>query len=198
MPEEVEADNAPPTGRGGGVHHPVFRRRCRRRAASKRSSSNPSTGPTPTAYGSCPSGSTMPLRPRTPPARGPPGPRSPPRRPPPIALSAGSSRSSAPTGPSRPWPNSDQPTMSPTSSSWWAARAAPRGEVVAGVGRPGRRPRGVRSLHHVDPQPHELLSSYYRAADVCIVPSRSESFGLVALPRPPPAGHRSSPRPSAV
>jgi D-inositol-3-phosphate glycosyltransferase len=36
-------------------------------------------------------------------------------------------------------------------------------------------------VHFVDPQPHELLSSYYRAADVCIVPSRSESFGLVAL-----------------
>jgi D-inositol-3-phosphate glycosyltransferase len=33
----------------------------------------------------------------------------------------------------------------------------------------------------VEPQPHELLSSYYRAADVCLVPSRSESFGLVAL-----------------
>jgi D-inositol-3-phosphate glycosyltransferase len=32
-----------------------------------------------------------------------------------------------------------------------------------------------------DPQPHELLSTYYRAADVCLVPSRSESFGLVAL-----------------
>ena len=31
------------------------------------------------------------------------------------------------------------------------------------------------------PQPHHLLSTYYRAADVCIVPSRSESFGLVAL-----------------
>jgi D-inositol-3-phosphate glycosyltransferase len=31
------------------------------------------------------------------------------------------------------------------------------------------------------PQPHELLSSYYRAADVTVVPSRSESFGLVAL-----------------
>ena len=30
-------------------------------------------------------------------------------------------------------------------------------------------------------QPHHLLSSYYRAADVCVVPSRSESFGLVAL-----------------
>jgi D-inositol-3-phosphate glycosyltransferase len=42
--------------------------------------------------------------------------------------------------------------------------------------------RGVRDLvHFVDPQPHELLSSYYRAADVCLVPSRSESFGLVAL-----------------
>ena len=42
--------------------------------------------------------------------------------------------------------------------------------------------RGVSDrVHFVDPQPHELLSSYYRAADVCIVPSRSESFGLVAL-----------------
>jgi D-inositol-3-phosphate glycosyltransferase len=29
--------------------------------------------------------------------------------------------------------------------------------------------------------PHELLSSHYRAADVCVVPSWSESFGLVAL-----------------
>ncbi len=33
----------------------------------------------------------------------------------------------------------------------------------------------------VDPQPHEVISTYYRAADVCLVPSRSESFGLVAL-----------------
>ena len=42
--------------------------------------------------------------------------------------------------------------------------------------------RGVRDhVHFIAPQPHELLSSYYRAADVCIVPSRSESFGLVAL-----------------
>jgi D-inositol-3-phosphate glycosyltransferase len=42
--------------------------------------------------------------------------------------------------------------------------------------------RGVSDrVHFIDPQPHELLSSYYRAADVCIVPSRSESFGLVAL-----------------
>jgi D-inositol-3-phosphate glycosyltransferase len=33
----------------------------------------------------------------------------------------------------------------------------------------------------VPPRPHELLSTYYRAADVCLVPSRSESFGLGAL-----------------
>ena len=32
-----------------------------------------------------------------------------------------------------------------------------------------------------DPQPHHILSTYYRAADVVVVPSRTESFGLVAL-----------------
>lgn len=36
-------------------------------------------------------------------------------------------------------------------------------------------------LRLVPPQGHEMLSTYYRAADVVIVPSRSESFGLVAL-----------------
>ena len=41
---------------------------------------------------------------------------------------------------------------------------------------------GVRGqVRFVAPQPHHLLSTYYRAADVCVVPSRSESFGLVAL-----------------
>jgi D-inositol-3-phosphate glycosyltransferase len=33
----------------------------------------------------------------------------------------------------------------------------------------------------VAPQPHAALADWYRAADVCIVPSRTESFGLVAL-----------------
>jgi D-inositol-3-phosphate glycosyltransferase len=33
----------------------------------------------------------------------------------------------------------------------------------------------------VPPQPHHILSTYYRAASAVIVPSRSESFGLVAL-----------------
>jgi D-inositol-3-phosphate glycosyltransferase len=47
-------------------------------------------------------------------------------------------------------------------------------EIVAGEALADR-------VHLVAPQPHELLSTYYRAADVCVVPSRSESFGLVAL-----------------
>jgi D-inositol-3-phosphate glycosyltransferase len=37
------------------------------------------------------------------------------------------------------------------------------------------------SVVFVPPQPHHVLSSYYRAADIVVVPSRSESFGLVAL-----------------
>jgi D-inositol-3-phosphate glycosyltransferase len=36
-------------------------------------------------------------------------------------------------------------------------------------------------VRFLDPKPHHELSTYYRAADVCLVPSRSESFGLVAL-----------------
>ena len=41
---------------------------------------------------------------------------------------------------------------------------------------------GVRDrIKLVPPQPHHLLSTWYRAADVVVVPSRAESFGLVAL-----------------
>ena len=47
-------------------------------------------------------------------------------------------------------------------------------KLTAELGLAGR-------VRFVDPQPHHLLSTYYRAADVCLVPSRSESFGLVAL-----------------
>ena len=39
----------------------------------------------------------------------------------------------------------------------------------------------ARRVHFLPPQRHELLSTFYRAADVALVPSRSESFGLVAL-----------------
>lgn len=35
-------------------------------------------------------------------------------------------------------------------------------------------------VRFVPPQPHEELVHYYRAADVLVMPSRSESFGLVA------------------
>ena len=54
------------------------------------------------------------------------------------------------------------------------------GELAAvhrGVARNGLQGR----VHVVAAQPHELLSTSYRAADVVVVPSRSESFGLVAL-----------------
>jgi D-inositol-3-phosphate glycosyltransferase len=36
-------------------------------------------------------------------------------------------------------------------------------------------------VHFFDPVPHHLLSSFYRAADVLVMPSRSESFGLAAV-----------------
>ena len=39
----------------------------------------------------------------------------------------------------------------------------------------------VDAVSLIAPQPHQLLSSWYRAADVTVVPSRAESFGLVAL-----------------
>jgi D-inositol-3-phosphate glycosyltransferase len=48
------------------------------------------------------------------------------------------------------------------------------GELVGTLGLDDR-------VQFVPPRPHHILSSYYRAADVVIVPSRSESFGLVAL-----------------
>ena len=36
-------------------------------------------------------------------------------------------------------------------------------------------------MHFIEPKPHHILSTWYRAADIVLVPSRSESFGLVAL-----------------
>jgi D-inositol-3-phosphate glycosyltransferase len=45
------------------------------------------------------------------------------------------------------------------------------------VGALGLRDR----VRFVPPQSHADLARYYRAVDVCIVPSHSESFGLVAL-----------------
>ena len=61
---------------------------------------------------------------------------------------------------------------------------------ASGTGGEGavERVRQLIAAHRLDdrvrfvpPQPHHLLSTFYRAADVALVPSRSESFGLVAL-----------------
>lgn len=35
-------------------------------------------------------------------------------------------------------------------------------------------------VHFVDPQPHDQLARFYQAADALVMPSRSETFGLVA------------------
>ncbi len=60
--------------------------------------------------------------------------------------------------------------------------SGPRGEEsYAGLATVARELGVADRLALVPPQPHELLSTWYRAADVCLVPSRSESFGLVAL-----------------
>jgi D-inositol-3-phosphate glycosyltransferase len=47
-------------------------------------------------------------------------------------------------------------------------------QLVRDLGLDGR-------VRFVPPQRHPELARYYRAADVCIVPSHTESFGLVAL-----------------
>jgi D-inositol-3-phosphate glycosyltransferase len=39
----------------------------------------------------------------------------------------------------------------------------------------------IENVRFVAPQGHQLLSTWMRAADVTLVPSRAESFGLVAL-----------------
>jgi D-inositol-3-phosphate glycosyltransferase len=55
------------------------------------------------------------------------------------------------------------------------------GEELAAVqGRIEVHGLGV-AVRMLPPQRHEILSSYYRAVDACVVPSHSESFGLVAL-----------------
>ena len=67
-------------------------------------------------------------------------------------------------------------------SQSWVDRRGPTGRHAraspSARGRGGRhRPGDVSSRHRA----HRLLSSWMRAADVTLVPSRAESFGLVAL-----------------
>jgi D-inositol-3-phosphate glycosyltransferase len=39
----------------------------------------------------------------------------------------------------------------------------------------------AEQIRWLPPQPHDAVAAMYRIADVCVVPSRAESFGLVAL-----------------
>ncbi len=55
-----------------------------------------------------------------------------------------------------------------------AAELARVHQLVDDLGLAGR-------VRFVEPQPHHVLPTWYRAADLVLVPSRSESFGLVAL-----------------
>ncbi len=60
--------------------------------------------------------------------------------------------------------------------------SGPRGEEeLAEVQRRVRASGLEGRVQMLPPQPHHLLSTSLRAADVAVVPSRSESFGLVAL-----------------
>jgi D-inositol-3-phosphate glycosyltransferase len=60
--------------------------------------------------------------------------------------------------------------------------SGPEGDAEAANARALAEELGVDGrVSWVSPQPHYRLATYYRAADVCVVPSRSESFGLVAL-----------------
>ncbi|HEV2370199.1 MAG TPA: glycosyltransferase [Acidimicrobiales bacterium] len=54
-------------------------------------------------------------------------------------------------------------------------------EVLARMRRDAARAGLGDRVFWFPPQQHELVSTFCRAADVCLVPSRTESFGLVAL-----------------
>lgn len=60
--------------------------------------------------------------------------------------------------------------------------SGPHGEAEIREVRQRIRAYGLGdAVRMLPPQPHERLSTYYRAAEACVVPSHSESFGLVAL-----------------
>jgi D-inositol-3-phosphate glycosyltransferase len=54
-------------------------------------------------------------------------------------------------------------------------------ETLAALHRRVEQAGVIEHVSFVAPQAHQLLSTWMRAADVMLVPSRSESFGLVAL-----------------
>ncbi len=54
-------------------------------------------------------------------------------------------------------------------------------DTLSALHRRVREAGVIESVNFVAPQAHQLLSTWMRAADVTLVPSRAESFGLVAL-----------------
>ena len=73
-------------------------------------------------------------------------------------------------------------TPAPTTAwSWWAAPAVPTATRPTTTSSPGRRVGVSDRVTLVPPSPTSCSPPGTARADACLVPSRSESFGLVAL-----------------
>lgn len=71
----------------------------------------------------------------------------------------------------------DSPRRPPHKAESGRGRAGERVRLALAA----RRLRVVRRVEFLEPIPHDELADLYRAADVVVFPSASESFGLVAL-----------------
>ena len=181
-PEEVEADTAHRRAEAEAAIIALFRRRAGLLHGGGRADRRALRGRSgPHRRGGARRRPRL-LRPGPPPA-GPPGPRAAARRHAPALRGAHPAAEGGRHGRPGAGRAVGPPATARLTGWWWWAGPA---------GRTGTRPtRGWWSWPQswawptgwtmVAPQPHELLSTYYRAADVCLVPSRSESFGLVAL-----------------
>ena len=70
----------------------------------------------------------------------------------------------------------------PTSGwSWSRRQGRALGRRASGAARAGGHPGVARWVDFRGPQPQAALPDYYAAADLCVMPSLYESFGMVAL-----------------
>ena len=83
----------------------------------------------------------------------------------------------------------------PTRCWWWSvAPAAPTARSTCRPARVWSSPAGLgEKVRFVAPQPHDLLSTYYRAADVCLVPAAPSPSGWWRSRRPRAAPRWSPP-----